>query len=83
MQRDCVDAVSHHRLSFHFLTLTNGLFTSAIHHEGPYISILEQPQSKFRFRYKSEMVGTHGQLKADRAEKNRAAFPTVKVRGDN
>ncbi|KAG0722007.1 Nuclear factor NF-kappa-B p110 subunit [Chionoecetes opilio] len=51
----------------------------AIHHDGPYINILEQPQSKFRFRYKSEMVGTHGQLKADRAEKNRAAFPTVKL----
>ncbi|KAK3882440.1 hypothetical protein Pcinc_013177 [Petrolisthes cinctipes] len=52
----------------------------AIHHDGPYIHILDQPQSKFRFRYKSEMVGTHGQLKASRADKNnRAAFPTVKL----
>lgn len=54
--------------------------SAAIHHDGPYIHILDQPQSKFRFRYKSEMVGTHGQLKASRADKNnRAAFPTVKV----
>ncbi|KAK8737493.1 hypothetical protein OTU49_004522, partial [Cherax quadricarinatus] len=51
----------------------------AVNHDGPYIHIMEQPQSKFRFRYKSEMVGTHGQLKADRADKNRAVFPTVKL----
>ncbi|KAK7027937.1 Nuclear factor NF-kappa-B p105 subunit, partial [Halocaridina rubra] len=51
----------------------------AIHYDGPYIQVFKQPQSKFRFRYKSEMVGTHGQLKADCADKNKAAFPTVKL----
>ncbi|XP_066951196.1 nuclear factor NF-kappa-B p105 subunit-like isoform X4 [Macrobrachium rosenbergii] len=50
-----------------------------VHYDGPYIQILKQPQSKFRFRYKSEMVGTHGQLKADCSDKNKAAFPTVKL----
>ncbi|XP_031826940.1 nuclear factor NF-kappa-B family member relish isoform X2 [Nomia melanderi] len=28
----------------------------------PYLTILEQPVEKFRFRYKSEMIGTHGSL---------------------
>nr|ACJ36224.1 relish [Penaeus chinensis] len=51
----------------------------AVHHDGAFIQILEQPQSKFRFRYKSEMVGTHGQLKADRSDKNKAVFPAVKL----
>ncbi|CAL4140772.1 unnamed protein product [Meganyctiphanes norvegica] len=51
----------------------------AVHHDGPYITIVEQPQSKFRFRYKSEMAGTHGQLKAERADRNRNIFPTVKL----
>ena len=43
------------------------------------MEITEQPQSRFRFRYKSEMVGTHGQLKAEGADKSRPIFPTVKV----
>lgn len=51
----------------------------AVHHDGPFLQIVDQPQSKFRFRYKSEMVGTHGQLKADRSDKNKAVFPTVKL----
>jgi len=28
----------------------------------PYLEIIIQPQSKFRFRYKSEMSGKHGSL---------------------
>ncbi|XP_076642757.1 nuclear factor NF-kappa-B family member relish [Halictus rubicundus] len=28
----------------------------------PYLTIVEQPIDKFRFRYKSEMIGTHGSL---------------------
>lgn len=28
----------------------------------PYLEILVQPQSKFRFRYRSEMTGKHGSL---------------------
>jgi hypothetical protein len=30
--------------------------------EKPFLEILVQPQSKFRFRYKSEMTGKHGSL---------------------
>lgn len=47
--------------------------------DGPHLILTEQPQGKFRFRYKSEMVGTHGQLKAERADRNKAIFPTVKL----
>ncbi|XP_018017576.1 uncharacterized protein LOC108674175 isoform X2 [Hyalella azteca] len=47
--------------------------------DGPHLILTEQPQSKFRFRYKSEMVGTHGQLKAERADRNKPIFPTVKL----
>ena len=50
-----------------------------VNYDGPHLEILEQPQSRFRFRYKSEMVGTHGQLKAESADKNKPVFPTVKV----
>lgn len=39
---------------------------------------------KFRFRYKSEMAGTHGSLSGMASEKNRrATFPTVEVFGVN
>ncbi|XP_043507342.1 nuclear factor NF-kappa-B p105 subunit isoform X1 [Frieseomelitta varia] len=41
----------------------------------PYITILEQPTEKFRFRYKSEMVGTHGSLVGS----NRKNVPTVQL----
>ncbi|KAF2361488.1 Rel domain (RHD) DNA-binding domain [Trinorchestia longiramus] len=47
--------------------------------DGPHLILTEQPQGKFRFRYKSEMVGTHGQLKAERADRNKPIFPTVKL----
>lgn len=48
----------------------------------PHLIMMEEPQSKFRFRYKSEMAGTHGQLKAERADRNKAIFPTVKVQNN-
>lgn len=46
----------------------------------PYLTIVEQPIDKFRFRYKSEMAGTHGSLTGINSDKTRKqTFPTVKV----
>lgn len=46
-----------------------------------YISILVQPTDKFRFRYRSEMVGTHGSLQGVHSgrKRNKNSVPTVKV----
>lgn len=43
----------------------------------PYLEITEQPIDKFRFRYKSEMHGTHGMLTGQHKKKT---FPTVRLR---
>ncbi|XP_043595634.1 nuclear factor NF-kappa-B p110 subunit [Bombus pyrosoma] len=46
----------------------------------PSITILEQPIEKFRFRYKSEMVGTHGSLVGSNSAINRHKnAPTVQL----
>lgn len=45
--------------------------------------IIEQPVEKFRFRYKSEMHGTHGSLMGIQTEKSKKTFPTVELRGYN
>ena len=47
----------------------------------PYISILVQPMDKFRFRYKSEMVGTHGSLLgvSNGRRRNKNNVPTVQL----
>lgn len=42
--------------------------------------ITEQPVEKFRFRYKSEMHGTHGSLMGRTSEKSKKTYPTVEVR---
>ncbi|XP_058166663.1 nuclear factor NF-kappa-B p110 subunit [Anopheles ziemanni] len=47
----------------------------------PHLVILEQPVDKFRFRYQSEMHGTHGSLMGQRTEKSKKTFPTVELRG--
>ncbi|KAF2880441.1 hypothetical protein ILUMI_25719 [Ignelater luminosus] len=41
----------------------------------PYLEILEQPTEKFRFRYKSEMAGTHGSLTG----RKKRTYPTVQL----
>ncbi|XP_065156325.1 nuclear factor NF-kappa-B p110 subunit-like isoform X2 [Atheta coriaria] len=49
--------------------------------EDCHLEILEQPVEKFRFRYKSEMSGTHGSLQGNSTEKNRkATYPTVQLK---
>ncbi|CAK9815825.1 Nuclear factor NF-kappa-B p110 subunit [Anthophora quadrimaculata] len=46
----------------------------------PHITILEQPTDKFRFRYKSEMVGTHGSLVGSSNSSSRnKSLPTVQL----
>lgn len=49
----------------------------------PYLKILEEPQDKFRFRYKTEMQGTHGTILGastnSLAHGKQKSFPTVKV----
>ena len=62
----------------HVCELPN-LFNSDVNKNGTYLEITEQPQTKFRFRYQSEMVGTHGQLKAENSSKTNNIYPTVKV----
>lgn len=45
----------------------------------PYLRITEQPVEKFRFRYKSEMHGTHGALMGISSSKTKKSFPTVEL----
>lgn len=46
----------------------------------PFLQILEEPVEKFRFRYRSEMTGTHGSLNGERSVKSREiTYPSVKL----
>jgi nuclear factor NF-kappa-B p105 subunit len=49
----------------------------------PYLKILEQPLQPFRFRYKSEMHGTHGSLMGVGTERTKKTFPTVALMNFN
>ncbi|KAI4495334.1 hypothetical protein M0804_001535 [Polistes exclamans] len=46
----------------------------------PHIVIIDQPVEKFRFRYKSEMIGTHGTLSANNIMANKKGAPTVELK---
>lgn len=46
----------------------------------PHLVIIEQPVDKFRFRYQSEMHGTHGSLMGVHTEKSKKTFPAVQLR---
>ncbi|KAH8244668.1 hypothetical protein KR026_010792, partial [Drosophila bipectinata] len=43
----------------------------------PLLRIVEQPVEKFRFRYKSEMHGTHGSLNGANSKRTPKTFPEV------
>ncbi|XP_023306641.2 nuclear factor NF-kappa-B p110 subunit [Lucilia cuprina] len=45
------------------------------------LRITEQPVEKFRFRYKSEMHGTHGSLNGTNSQRNTKTFPEVELCG--
>ncbi|CAG2062991.1 unnamed protein product, partial [Timema podura] len=48
--------------------------------EGPCLVIREEPVDRFRFRYKSEMIGTHGSILGRNSEKMRKkSYPTVEL----
>ncbi|CAG9768669.1 unnamed protein product [Ceutorhynchus assimilis] len=48
--------------------------------DAPYLRFIEQPTNKFRFRYKSEMAGTHGSLSGMNSDKSRKqTYPTVEL----
>lgn len=49
----------------------------------PTLVITQQPVDKFRFRYKSEMHGTHGSLMGSRTEKSKKTFPSVELKNFN
>lgn len=47
----------------------------------PYLEIVEQPTDKpFRFRYKSEMHGTHGSLMGANTQRSSRTYPSVALR---
>ena len=43
------------------------------------IQILEEPEEKFRFRYKSEMQGTHGCIHGKHYSKKSKKFPEIQI----
>jgi hypothetical protein len=49
----------------------------------PYLEVMEQPSREFRFRYKSEMNGPHGNLMGARSSKSEKTFPTVALKNYN
>ncbi|XP_029177130.1 nuclear factor NF-kappa-B p100 subunit isoform X2 [Nylanderia fulva] len=58
------------------------LANATVHILEPYISIVVQPMDKFRFRYKSEMMGTHGSLLGafnSGRRRNKNNVPTVQL----
>ncbi|KAL2733845.1 nuclear factor NF-kappa-B p100 subunit isoform X1 [Vespula squamosa] len=47
----------------------------------PHLVIIEQPVEKFRFRYKSEMIGTHGSIvAANNMSTHKKSAPTVQLK---
>lgn len=50
----------------------------------PHLVIIKQPADKFRFRYKSEMMGTHGSIAAsNNMSCHKKSAPTVQVSINN
>ncbi|KAF2880445.1 hypothetical protein ILUMI_25723 [Ignelater luminosus] len=46
----------------------------------PYLTMGEEPVERFRFRYKSEMAGTHGSLTGKNSDRSRKqTYPTVEL----
>lgn len=45
----------------------------------PYLEIIEQPINKFRFRYLTEMRGTHGCILGKSTRKDNRTFPTCQL----
>ncbi|XP_063906696.1 nuclear factor NF-kappa-B p105 subunit isoform X2 [Zophobas morio] len=55
-------------------------FDGATQATAPYLRIVEQPIDRFRFRYKSEMTGTHGSLCGQTSDRSRKqTYPTIEL----
>ncbi|XP_055625537.1 nuclear factor NF-kappa-B p110 subunit isoform X2 [Toxorhynchites rutilus septentrionalis] len=67
--------------TFNYTAQGNASEQTCIELSVPHLVILEQPVDKFRFRYQSEMHGTHGSLMGVHTEKSKKTFPTVELRG--
>ncbi|EDW96609.1 nuclear factor NF-kappa-B p110 subunit [Drosophila yakuba] len=61
----------------HFGYHQNGLASDGDIKHVPQLRIVEQPVEKFRFRYKSEMHGTHGSLNGANSKRTPKTFPEV------
>ncbi|KAH8351195.1 hypothetical protein KR084_010091, partial [Drosophila pseudotakahashii] len=57
----------------------NGLPSGGDSKHVPQLRIVEQPVEKFRFRYKSEMHGTHGSLNGANSKRTPKTFPEVSL----
>ncbi|KAH8395532.1 hypothetical protein KR222_000567, partial [Zaprionus bogoriensis] len=57
-----------------------GTGTGVKHEYSAVLHIAEQPVEKFRFRYKSEMHGTHGSLNGINSKRTPKTFPEVMLR---
>jgi len=66
--------LSHHRVVSQDRTAPQRLNMAPVS-----ITIVNQPQKKFRFRYISEMTGTHGCLMAESRERNKKEYIQVKL----
>lgn len=53
--------------------------SSSSYNYSPYLTIIEEPVEKFRFRYKSEMHGTHGSLTGRTSSGSKKTFPSVQL----
>ncbi|XP_058836627.1 nuclear factor NF-kappa-B p110 subunit isoform X2 [Topomyia yanbarensis] len=67
--------------TFNYTAHGNATDQSRIELSVPHLVILEQPVDKFRFRYQSEMHGTHGSLMGVHTEKSKKTFPSVELCG--
>ena len=65
----------------HVFTYSPNGQNDQIFNHNAHLVILEQPVDKFRFRYQSEMHGTHGSLMGVKTEKSKKTYPTVELRG--
>ncbi|EEZ97717.1 relish [Tribolium castaneum] len=55
-------------------------FDGVTHPPPPFLRIIEQPIDRFRFRYKSEMTGTHGSLCGQNSDRSRKqTYPTIEL----
>ncbi|XP_060525555.1 nuclear factor NF-kappa-B p110 subunit isoform X2 [Cylas formicarius] len=62
------------------IVLDNMHLYGSSHDKKPFLKFIEQPTNKFRFRYRSEMAGTHGSLCGMNSDKSRKqTYPTVEL----